>query len=175
MRKRLIYRTTILSLMALAVAYTIYSSVSGERGLVDEGDAAPDFILEDMNGDIVQLEEMRGKGVYLTFWATYCSFCRDKMEYLVENYQDYKEKGVEIVGVNVDEAAIQVERFLERRPVPYITAIDRGLLVGNAYGVTALPYTLLIDENGTVIERSVGAKTEGQVLEALEKLVPDSF
>ncbi|WP_078593147.1 MULTISPECIES: thiol-disulfide oxidoreductase ResA [Evansella] len=175
MRKRLIYRTAILSIMALVIGYTIFSSISEERGLVDKGDVAPDFILEDMNGNIVHLEEMRGKGIYLTFWATYCSFCRDKMEYLVEHYQDYKEKGVEIVGVNVDEATIQVERFLERRPVPYTTAIDRGLLVGNAYGVTALPYTLLINENGAVIERTVGGKTEEQVLEALEMLVPDSF
>jgi len=94
------------------------------------------------------------------------------MEYLKDNHEEYKEKGVEIIAVNVDESSIQVDSFIKRHQVPYPNPIDRGMPVGNAYGVNALPHTLLIDEEGKVIERKVGGKTEGEVLEALETLVP---
>ncbi|MBM7094710.1 MULTISPECIES: thiol-disulfide oxidoreductase ResA [Alteribacter] len=173
-KRRLIIRSAILVVLATAIGYTLFTHFSEERGLVDAGDTAPDFALEDMDGNLVHLDELKGKGVYLTFWATYCTYCRDKMEYLKEYHEEYKEKGVEVVALNVDESTVQVQRFLDRHNVPYTNVIDRGMKVSNAYGVNSLPAVLLIDENGSVIERQVGGKTEQQVLESLDKLVPGS-
>ncbi|PYZ98475.1 alkyl hydroperoxide reductase [Alteribacter lacisalsi] len=173
-KRRLVIRTAILLVLAAALGYTFYTHFSEDRGLVDAGDQAPDFALEDTEGNTVHLDELKGQGVYLTFWATYCNYCRDKMEYLKEHHEDYKERGVEIVAVNVDEPSVSVQRFIDRHNVPYANVIDRGMRVSNAYGVRHLPAVYLIDESGTVIENQVGGKTEAQVLEALEKLVPDS-
>ncbi|WP_026689433.1 thiol-disulfide oxidoreductase ResA [Alteribacter aurantiacus] len=173
-KRRLIIRSAILVVLAIALGYTAVTYFSEERGLVDAGDQAPDFALEDMNGNTVHLDELKGKGVYLTFWATYCTYCRQKMEYLKEYHEEYQEKGVEIVALNVDESTVQVQRFLDRHNVPYTNAIDRGMKVSNAYGVNSLPAVLLIDEEGDVIDRQIGGKTEQQVLEALDQLVPGS-
>ncbi|MDQ0256367.1 peroxiredoxin [Evansella vedderi] len=173
MKKTFIMRLTILLVIALAIGYTLFTSFSEERGLVDAGDVAPDFKLYDMEGNTVHLKEMRGQGVYITFWATYCMFCRDKMMYLKQYYEEYKEKGVQVLAVNLDESEDQILRFIDRFNVPYPIVVDKGVIVGNAYGVTAVPYTLLIDKEGTVLERSLGPKTEKQVLDSLEKLVPD--
>ncbi|WP_416148357.1 thiol-disulfide oxidoreductase ResA [Salipaludibacillus sp. HK11] len=172
-KNRLLIRAVILIVMISAISYTMYTHFSEDRGLVDAGDRAPDFILEDVNGEEIHLADYAGKGVYLTFWATYCTYCVDKMEYLKEHYEEYKAKDVEIIAVNVSESSIQVQRFLDRNQVPYPNPIDRGMVVGNAYGVTAIPHTLLIDEDGMVIERQIGGKTEAQVIEALESVVPE--
>ncbi|RKL69234.1 alkyl hydroperoxide reductase [Salipaludibacillus neizhouensis] len=171
-KRRLIVRASILFVMTLAIGYTFFLQFTEERGLVDTGDVVPNFILKDVNGNKFELDDYKGKGVYLTFWATYCKYCTAKMEYLKEHYEKYKEKGVEIIAVNVDESSVQVQSFIDRHQVPYPNPIDRNMLVSNAYGVTALPHTLLLDEEGIVIERKVGGKTEAEVVEALEKVVP---
>lgn len=172
-KRRLIMRFSILFVMTLAIGYTFFVHFTEESGLVDAGDFAPNFVLNDVDENEFELEDYKGQGVYLTFWATYCNYCTEKMEYLKDNHEEYKEKGVEIIAVNVDESSVQVDSFIKRHQVPYPNPIDRGMPVGNAYGVNALPLTLLIDEEGKVIERKVGGKTEGEVLEALEKLVPN--
>ena len=71
-QKRLIMRVSILAVLLAAVSYTIYSSVTGdERSLVRAGDQAPDFILEDLDGDTHQLSDYKGQGVFLNFWGTW--------------------------------------------------------------------------------------------------------
>ncbi|SDN38403.1 Peroxiredoxin [Alkalicoccus daliensis] len=167
-------RSAILLVMVAAIAYTFYNHFSEERGLVDAGDEAPNFVLEDMDGERVELSELRGQGVYLNFWATYCTYCRQKMEYLKDYHEEYAEKGVRILSVNVDETTLQVERHQQRYDINYNLYIDRNMLVSNAYGVGVLPSVFLINENGSVIERQIGGKTEEQVVAALDELVPES-
>ncbi|SDY60759.1 Peroxiredoxin [Evansella caseinilytica] len=171
-KKRLIIRSVILLVMLLAIGNAFYNHFSAERGIVDEGDIAPNFVLEDLDGNRLELEQLRGKGVYLHFWATYCTYCRQKMQYLRDHYEEYQAKGVEIVAVNVAESQLQVERHLERFDINYGLYLDKDSLVTNAYGVVSLPTAFLIDEDGRVIEREIGAKTEKQVLASLNKLVP---
>lgn len=171
-KKRLLMRSAILFVMVAAIGYTFFNHFSEERGLVDAGDSAPNFVLEDLEGEPIELSDLRGEGVYLNFWATYCTYCRSKMEYLQEHYEEYEEKGVRVVNVNVDETTLQVERHKQRFNLAYDLYIDRNMLVSNAYGVGVLPSVFLIDENGEVIERQVGGKTEEQVLTALDSLVP---
>lgn len=173
-KRRLIIRSAILLVMLVAIGYTFYSHFSTERGLVDQGDMAPNFILMDIEGNQIELEQLQGKGVYLNFWATYCTFCRQKMQYLRDHYEEYKEKGVEIVAINVNESQLQVERHKERYSINYNLYMDKNALVTNAYGVVSLPAVFLIDENGEVIARQIGAKTEDQVIAALDRLVPSN-
>lgn len=173
-KNRLWTRSIILFVMVAAIGYTFYNHFSEERGLVDGGDEAPNFVLENMDGERVELSELQGQGVYVNFWATYCTYCRQKMEYLKEYHEEYEEKGVQVLSVNVDETSLQVERHQQRYGIDYDLYIDRNMLVSNAYGVGVLPSVFLIDENGVVVERQVGGKTEEDVVAALEELVPES-
>lgn len=170
--KRFLMRLSILIVMIGAVGYSLYVNFSEERGVVDAGDPAPNFIVKDLDGEEVELTDFSGNGVYLNFWATYCVYCRDKMQYLQAYEDEYKEQGVIILNVNVDETSLQVERHKERQNLTFPLYIDRNMLVSNAYGVASLPTVFLIDHDGTVQERQIGGKTEGQVVEALESLVP---
>ncbi|WP_280768280.1 thiol-disulfide oxidoreductase ResA [Salipaludibacillus daqingensis] len=173
-QRRLFIRSVILIVMITAVGYTFYNHFADERGLVDQGDKAPNFVLEDLDGNRFELQELSGEGVYVNFWATYCTYCRDKMQYLQNFYEEYEDKGVRIVSVNVNETTLQVERHKQRQGLDYPLFIDRNMLVSNAYGVRSLPATFLIDENGIVTERQIGAKTEEQVLDSLSELIPSS-
>ncbi|ADH99682.1 thiol-disulfide oxidoreductase ResA [Salisediminibacterium selenitireducens] len=170
--KRFLMRLSILIVMIGAVGYSLYVNFSEERGVVDAGDTAPNFIVQDLDGENVELTDYNGQGIYLNFWATYCVYCREKMQYLQEHEEEYREKGVTILNVNVDETTLQVERHKERQNLTFPLYIDRNMLVSNAYGVASLPTVFLIDHEGTVKERQIGGKTEGQVVEALESLVP---
>lgn len=172
-KNRLLIRSSILLVMLLAIGYTFYNHFSEDQGLVAEGDEAPDFVLESMEGEEMYLEDFEGEGVYLNFWATYCTYCRDKMEYLNEHFEEYEELGVQVLNVNVDETELQVERHEQRFQLDYELYIDRNMLVSSAYGVGVLPSVFLIDETGEVQEHHVGGKTEQQVVESLDSLVPD--
>ncbi|GEL08421.1 thiol-disulfide oxidoreductase ResA [Salisediminibacterium halotolerans] len=172
--RRFMMRLSILAVMIAAVGYTLYINFSEERGLVDAGDEAPNFAVKNLTDDEIELADYRGDGVYINFWATYCTYCRDKMGYLQDHYEDYEEEGVKVLHVNVDETTLQVERHKERFGYDFDMYIDRGMLVSNEYGVHSLPAAYLIDENGEVIERHVGAQTEQQVLSSLDRLIPGS-
>jgi peroxiredoxin len=173
-KKRLWMRTTILLVMLAAIGYTFYNHFSEERGLVDQGDEAPNFVLEDMEGERVELSDLQGQGVYMNFWATYCTYCRDKMQVLNDHYEEYEEMGVKVLNINVDETSLQVERHQQRYDLDFDLYIDRNMLVGNAYGVGVLPSVYLVDDQGEVKERQVGGKTEEQVIDALDSLVPEN-
>ncbi|QKS71049.1 thiol-disulfide oxidoreductase ResA [Paenalkalicoccus suaedae] len=173
-KRRLWIRSSILFVMVLAIGYTFYNHFSEDRGLVDAGDFAPNFVLEDLDGNRLELSDLQGQGVYVNFWATYCTYCRDKMGYLQEVHDEYAEKGVQIVNINVDETTLQVERHKQRYGLDYPLYIDRNMLVGNAYGVAVLPSVFLIDETGEVVEHEVGGKTREHVLASLDDLVPSS-
>lgn len=173
-KRRLLIRSIILGVMFVAIGYTFYNHFSEDRGLVNEGDIAPNFVLDDMDGNRLELADLQGKGVYVNFWATYCTYCREKMQYLQEYHEDYFEKGVEIVSINVDETTLQVERHQQRQGLVYPLYIDRNMLVSNAYGVHSLPATFLINEEGQVIDAQVGAKTEEQVIASLDELIPSN-
>ncbi|CAM3715536.1 thiol-disulfide oxidoreductase ResA [Alkalicoccus chagannorensis] len=173
-QKRFWMRSSILLVMLAAIGYTFYSHFSEDRGLVDAGDEAPDFVLTDLDGEEVELSDYQGQGVYLNFWATYCTFCRQKMDDLKDHYEDFEERGVHVLNVNVDESTLQVERHKERYELPYDLMIDRDMLVSDAYGVGVLPTTLSINADGEVVNRSVGGKTEEQLVGELESIVPET-
>lgn len=170
--RRFLMRLSILLVMLAAVGYAFYVNFSEERGVVDAGDSAPNFEVTDLSGDTVQLEDFRGKGVYLNFWATYCVYCRDKMQYLQEYEESYQDQEVVILNVNVDETNLQVERHRERQGLEFPLYIDKNMEISHAYGVVSLPSVFLIDEEGSVVERQVGGKTESQVVDSLDSLIP---
>lgn len=170
--RRFLIRLSILMIMGAAVGYAFYVNFSEERGVVDSGDIAPNFEVTDLDGTSVELEDFRGEGVYLNFWATYCVYCREKMQYLQKYEDKYRGQDVVILNVNVDETSLQVERHKERQELTFPLYIDRNMLVSHAYGVVSLPTIFMIDDTGRVLERQIGAKTEDQVVEALDMLVP---
>ncbi len=170
--KRLWLRTVILLILASAVAYTLYANFFSPKQKVHTGSTAPNFLLQDLDGNEFELESYRGKGVFLNFWGTYCKPCEKEMPYMENQYKHYKDKGVEILAVNVDEAPLIINNFIERHKLTFPVPVDKGMQVLNAYDVGRLPATFLINENGKVVKIITGSMTEKMVYEYMEMIKP---
>ncbi|MDZ5471154.1 thiol-disulfide oxidoreductase ResA (plasmid) [Bacillus sp. 31A1R] len=173
-KQRLVMRTVILILLAAAVGYTLYANFTkDEVERVAKGKIAPDFVLTDLNGQKHRLSDYEGKGVFLNFWATWCKPCEREMPYMNNQYQNYKDQGVEIIAVNVAESDVAVKEFANRYQLQFPIVIDKDQQVMTAYGVNPLPITFLIDKNGEVVDVHRGEiPTEELLIELLEKIKP---
>lgn len=171
-KKRLIMRASILIIIVVAIGYTIYSSIFNESKVVKAGDTAPDFHLQTLDGESVQLSDYKGKGVFLNFWATYCPPCKDEMPYMDNQYKQFKDKGVEILAVNVGEPALTAEKFAKRYDLSFPILMDGREEVYRAYGVKPIPATFLIDKDGKVIDKVTKGLTEEEIKEMMERIVP---
>ena len=171
-RTRFIVRTSILFLMALAVGYTLYQNFFIEKLRVQAGEQAPDFVLEDMNGNNVQLSDLRGKGVFLNFWGTWCKPCEKEMPYMERQYSHFKNLGVEILAVNIGESDIAIESFVNRHALTFPILKDKDRTVTEAYDITPIPTTFLIDKNGKVLKVITGSMTERDIANYMELIKP---
>lgn len=120
---------------------------------------APDFSLPMLAGGTFRLSELKGKVVMLNFWATWCVPCRTEMPAIEELYQRYKDRGFEVVGVNLDLLSISgVEAFVKEVGVTFPIVLDPTWSTARAYRVIGLPTTYLLDRAGNVVVREIGER-----------------
>ncbi len=146
--------------------------VSKQVGSVEN--VAPDFTLTDMNGQQVSLSQFRGKVVILNFWATWCPPCREEMPSMEQLYRDYKDKGLVMLAVNVEENGKKaVEKFLKKNPHSFPILLDTENVAQNTYGVFRFPESFIIDQNGFVVEKIIGGRdwTSGQTFKIIKFLL----
>ena len=127
--------------------------------------AAPDFTLSDSKGASIRLSDYKGKVVLLDFWATWCHGCNIEIPWYMEFQQKYKDKGLSVIGVAMDDDGWKsVRPFSDEKKINYIIVVgNEGL--AKEYGVDNLPVTLLIDRDG-----KIAASHSGMVeKEAFEK------
>jgi peroxiredoxin len=120
---------------------------------------APAFSLVDENGDQISLSALRGKVVLLDFWATWCGGCKLEIPWYMEFDQKYRQKGLAVVGVSMDDEGWKVVRpFLAKKrddetggniAMQYPVVIGNQQLA-NSYKLTSMPMTLLIDKEGRI-------------------------
>lgn len=138
--------------VALGLAVAVLALVAPSDALaLERGDAAPDFTLQGPTGP-VRLADLKGKLVYLDFWASWCGPCKQSFPWMNEMQARYKDKGLRIVGVNVDKRATDAAKFLERVPAAFTLAFDAAGDVPRRYGVKAMPTSVLIGADGRVID-----------------------
>ncbi len=171
-KQRLVVRTIILIVLVGALAYTLYTNFFTDKQLVGIGDKAPNFVLTDLNGNQVEFDSYRGKGVFLNFWGTWCKPCEKEMPYIENQYHVYKDLGVEVLAVNVGEPELSVKNFVERKGMTFPVAIDEKLEVLEAYGVNPLPTTFLVDKNGEIVDIITGQLTEELIKSHMERIKP---
>ena len=123
--------------------------------------APPDFSLpraaSGASGDKVSLGDLRGKVVFLNFWATWCGPCREELPSMEALYGRYKEKGLEILAVNMEEEKMQVLAFMKTNGLSFTAALDIDGITGKAYGIRGIPTSFIIDREGNIIAHLVGS------------------
>ncbi|MEH7075648.1 thiol-disulfide oxidoreductase ResA [Neobacillus drentensis] len=172
-KRRLVIRSVILLLLGSAVVYSLYANLTRDtKQKVAIGSEAPDFALIDMQGNKHQLSDYRGQGVFLNFWGTWCPPCKKEMPYINNQYHQYKEKGVQVLTVDIQESELAVNQFADRLKLDFPIMIDTDKEVMNTYGIDPLPATFLIDKNGKVVNYYTGELTEDKIREFMEKIKP---
>ena len=119
---------------------------------VEEGEQAPAFTLPDIHEGRpdISLADLRGKTVYVDFWASWCAPCLRSMPLINELYAKYRERGFEVVAINVDDPVEDGREFLLDTPLDYLIAADTDNKVLEAFGVTGMPTSFLVDRDGVV-------------------------
>lgn len=122
---------------------------------------APDFTLTDLDGNQVRLRDFRGQVVFLNFWATWCPPCRAEMPEIEAVYQQYRDQGVVVIGIDLRESPEVVRRFVEEGGYSWTFVIDTTGEVGLAYRINAIPASYFIDADGIIRAVHAGAMTRG--------------
>lgn len=135
---------------------TLATLLCGTAGAMKVGDRVPDFVRPDFANKSIQLSEYRGKLVLLNFWATWCPPCREEMPLFSQWQRDFGTKGLQVLGVSMDDEAASVRQFLAEYPVSYPIVMGDVALAETFGGVLGLPLSYLIDEQGHVIGRYQG-------------------
>ena len=174
-KRRSVMRISVLGLIGIALICTLYMSVlKGNEDVLSIGDDAPNFKLKDMNGVEFQLSDYKGKGVFLNFWATYCEPCKQEMPYMNNVLEEYRAQGVEILAINVGEATLRVNDFVEKYGLSFPILYDRGSVVTDVYNFIPLPTTFLIDEHGKIVDIISGTLSEASIRASMDKIKPTS-
>ncbi len=137
----------------------------GEVGIDEE--PAPDFTLELFEGGSVSLSELQGKVVLVDFWASWCPPCIEEAPALNEIYEEYRDRGVEFVGVCIWDTTKTCEQFLGDYAVAYPTGRDAEGAILVDYGVKGIPEKFFIDAQGRVVRKFAGPVREHDALRAI--------
>jgi thiol-disulfide isomerase/thioredoxin len=118
---------------------------------------APDFALKDLKGNDVSLSACKGKVIFLNFWATWCGPCRKEIPGFVEAYREYKDKGMVIIGISLDETGPDsVLSFAQSFKINYPVVMGTQKIVRDYQPGHFIPATIIIDKNAKIRERHVG-------------------
>lgn len=136
-------------------AETCPGAAGADVGL-DAGQVPPAFTLKDVGGSDVSLSDFAGKVVVLDLWATWCGPCRQEIPLLVSLYEEFKDRGLVVVGVGLDEGGADVLKpFVEANHMSYPVLVgDKAL--GTTYKVTSIPTTYVIGRDGKIASKHMG-------------------
>lgn len=151
----------------------------GERVLAAFGQLSPaprvenpvlDFTLPNTNGMAVSTGQFSGQVMIINFWATWCAPCREEMPALQQIYNQHREHGLVLLGVNYGEDRDAVVSYAREIGVSFPLLLDRDMAVGQRYRVQGLPTTIFVDRQGMIQDMVVGGPMSAAYVE--EKIAP---
>jgi len=151
----------VLPLVALFIGLMVFETVFAPSPSVDVGGAAPEFRLPATEGELVALSDLRGQKVLVNFWGTWCPPCRKELPALTRFAREHPE--IVVLGLAVDSGDIEVLRQAKEEYGIGFSVLRSDDAVEEAYGVTRLPTTFLLDEQGLVARYKVGQVSRRQL------------
>ena len=119
---------------------------------------APSFALEDLSAKRLSLKDLRGKVVFLNFWATWCVPCRQEMPTMERLQRKLKEQGLEVVAINVRESRKEVRKFFDELGLTFISLLDKDGKVSEEYGAWAIPLSYFVNRKGEFVGKVDGPR-----------------
>ena len=136
---------------------------------------AADFELTTLDVDQVRLSDLKGKKVMVNFWATWCPPCIEEMPDLQNFYEKHKDNNIEILAVNLtseDDGVEAVRSFVTDFRLTFPVPLDVDGDVGMEYGVFTIPTSYILDEEGRIFQKVIGAMNE-QMMEDMMNSIPN--
>lgn len=164
-----------LALMAVWIGLSSIFFKASEQPMAfaQRGFFAPDFELMSLNGETIRLSDLRGKGIILNFWASWCPPCQEEMPALQRVHQVYRAQGVEVIAVNVtsQDTLFNARNFVQAKGLTFPILFDEQGSVQSMYRINGLPTTFFIDREGKIQELIVGGPlSEALLLAEAQKL-----
>lgn len=145
---------------------TLLPACGGEprTGRPEVGQPAPAYRGATLSGDTLDLRDLRGRPVLLNLWASWCVPCRTETPYLQALHERYRERGLEVVGVSVDNRTARnaVHDFVEEFGVTYTIVHDPEGRALDTFSALGLPATFVLDGEGTIRFLRIGPVVEGE-------------
>jgi cytochrome c biogenesis protein CcmG/thiol:disulfide interchange protein DsbE len=139
------------------------------------GRPAVAFALTSYEGAPMSLDILRGKVVLLNFWASWCyPACYEEAPVLEAAWRAYRDRGLVVVGVDIQDTEPAASRFIKQFGLSFPNAPDPKGKVSIDYGVYGVPETFVIDKQGRIRDKKVGAVTEAYLREKIEPLLRES-
>jgi len=169
-------RNTIhIGLLILAGIWTLFSRIPVDKTSQNvsppsprQGFSAPDFSVDLLNGGQITLSGLRGQPVVLNVWATWCPPCRQEMPALEKVYNDFKEQGLVLIGMNLtsQDSEKTVAAFVQEFGLSFPIALDRDGTVQKKYKISGYPTTFFIDREGTIRSVVVGGPMSAALIQS---------
>jgi cytochrome c biogenesis protein CcmG/thiol:disulfide interchange protein DsbE len=151
--------------------YWIAPVTANTRGASGKYPVAPDFTITDLSGQTVKLSDYRGDVLLLDFWATWCGPCRMEIPGFVQLQDRYRDQGLRILGISMDDDAQPVHQFYQQFHMNYPVAMGNDRL-GELYGgIIGLPTTFLIGRDGRIYDKVAGAVDASRFEEEIKMLL----
>jgi len=141
--------------------------IPGQSGSFLLNRPAPDFESKTLDGQRVRLQDLRGKPVLLSFFASWCGPCRRELPSVVKLHEDFKEQGLQVIGVN-DEGKGTARHFAEKAGLTFTILDDSNAKVNRQYHVRSIPTTFLIDREGKIVRFLRGGRDYDELRSALK-------
>jgi len=140
---------------------------------VPVGDMAPEFSLGSTAEEVITLSSLKGKVVYLDFWASWCPSCKASFPWLSQMQEKYKSQGLEVVAINVDKKRADADKFLSTLTPTFKILFDPAGITPAQYGLPGMPTSFIIGRDGRIVSihsgftDSLASESEGEIVKAL--------
>jgi cytochrome c biogenesis protein CcmG/thiol:disulfide interchange protein DsbE len=155
-RAALFWRVSIVGVFALFVAFL---AIGLRREWVSEQRAtgmAPEFEFTTFAGETIRLADLRGKGVVLNFWASWCLPCRDEAPLLEQAWRRERDRGIVFIGLDYLDQEHAAKAFLDEFDITYPTGPDLQSAAARRYRITGVPETFFIGPDGQIVSQVIG-------------------
>ena len=154
----MVMRLFVISLLSILGMYVIPFSVSVDKVFaevetgIDVGKKAVSFKLQTIDGKEIELESFaKDKVTLLVFGATWCPACRHEIPLLKEYYSEFKDDGLNVLSIDIQESAKKVKSLVDKKKIDYPVVLDSKADVARLYKVIGIPLNVVLDKNGVIV------------------------